>query len=411
MLRKERSFDIVDGNDIYLTEPKIALQSNSVEDHFLKCDMTTDLSYKREENEEPSTNLVELITKGKEHKLDTHQEQPPELNTLSESLLQHCLKDTISYLQNIRRCREEKIEQSNQELHSSSFSSNLHNKIKDVPNEDLYPQVDLRENEPIRSLISVYGDELDWFDEDFGLSTRKVQQREMKQFPHVEPTPEPCLLVPEPIPKPLLPLLQAEPYMVVPHTPREVEQLVCLATEELWKWKQICGDIQEIRTTFTQHGDDEQSPATQAYKAVVFDLILQIFEEIYSADSRELQPPWKKSSRVLPAYARRVRDPQSLQEIKTFIVDEVLSLLGLKKELNHKTDWQRMMKFGRKKRDRVDHILVKELHEEETQWVNYDEDELFVKMQLADGIFEALIRDTVHVLQSIQEKKNFSLLV
>lgn len=49
---------------------------------------------------------------------------------------------------------------------------------------------------------------------------------------------------------------------------------------------------------------------------------------------------------------------------------------------------------------------MQELHEEETQWVNYDEDELFVKMQLADGIFEALIRDTIQVLQSIQSKKN-----
>lgn len=41
-----------------------------------------------------------------------------------------------------------------------------------------------------------------------------------------------------------------------------------------------------------------------------------------------------------------------------FITTEVLKLFSLKKELNHKTDWQKMMKFGRKKRDRVDHILV-----------------------------------------------------
>lgn len=98
-----------------------------------------------------------------------------------------------------------------------------------------------------------------------------------------------------------------------------------------------------------------------------------------------------------------------------------------------------MIKFGRKKRDRVDHILVsvfnltfrmlvnlnliiqtfksmrlyslfhfqvQELHEEESQWVNYDEDELFVKMQLADGIFDALLKDTADVLTEIQEKKS-----
>ena len=43
---------------------------------------------------------------------------------------------------------------------------------------------------------------------------------------------------------------------------------------------------------------------------------------------------------------------------QNFIATEVLKLFGLKKEPNHKTDWQKMMKFGRKKRDRVDHILV-----------------------------------------------------
>lgn len=54
---------------------------------------------------------------------------------------------------------------------------------------------------------------------------------------------------------------------------------------------------------------------------------------------------------------------------------------------------------------------VQELHEEEAQWVNYDEDELCVKMQLADGIFEALIRDTVDVLNQINEKQQRLLLV
>jgi centrosomal protein CEP350 len=36
----------------------------------------------------------------------------------------------------------------------------------------------------------------------------------------------------------------------------------------------------------------------------------------------------------------------------------VLKLYGLRKDQSQKTDWQKMLKFGRKKRDRVDHILV-----------------------------------------------------
>lgn len=41
-----------------------------------------------------------------------------------------------------------------------------------------------------------------------------------------------------------------------------------------------------------------------------------------------------------------------------FITAEVLKLYGLAKDEGQKTDWQKMLKFGRKKRDRVDHILV-----------------------------------------------------
>lgn len=48
---------------------------------------------------------------------------------------------------------------------------------------------------------------------------------------------------------------------------------------------------------------------------------------------------------------------------------------------------------------------VQELHEEEAQWVNYDEDELFVKMQLADSIFDALLKDTANVLTLIYDKR------
>lgn len=51
------------------------------------------------------------------------------------------------------------------------------------------------------------------------------------------------------------------------------------------------------------------------------------------------------------------------------------------------------------------HFQVQELHEEESLWVNYDEDELYVKMQLADGIFDSLIKDTAEVITQIQEKR------
>ena len=37
--------------------------------------------------------------------------------------------------------------------------------------------------------------------------------------------------------------------------------------------------------------------------------------------------------------------------------------------------------------------------------MNYDEDELFVKMQLADSIFDALLKDTANTLTLIYDKR------
>ncbi|XP_073499374.1 centrosome-associated protein 350 isoform X2 [Phyllobates terribilis] len=380
----------------------------------LQAGTSTDAPILDEENQRPKTPLLELT---EDHSEDRLNKQAPEVSTLSDSLLQACLKDTVSYLQSIRRERAQKIKQSNRELRSIEAISDLHKEGGNVLKEDEYQELDslheafgedeVKGFEPSRSILSILGDEPDWFDEDFGLSSRKSQQFELERALSSGPVSEPNTLAPrlEPSPKSVQPVPPPELIFAVPHTVAEVEQLVEVAVDKLWDWKQLNGNLQEIRNTFICNKEDE-SPAYSAYKEMLFDLTLHIFEEICSPDPRGSQPSWKKPLRVTPSYSRRVKDHRNMKEVKSFLTSEVLNLLSLRKEHNYKTDWQRMMKFGRKKRDRVDHILVQELHEEEAQWVNYDEDELFVKMQLADGIFEALIRDTIQVLQGIQSKNN-----
>ena len=66
---------------------------------------------------------------------------------------------------------------------------------------------------------------------------------------------------------------------------------------------------------------------------------------------------------------------------------------------------QPKLKWGsRKKKDDVDQILIAELREEEPDWVNYDDDELAVKMQLADAIFESLLAETGRVMMDACSK-------
>ncbi|NXU85937.1 CE350 protein, partial [Xiphorhynchus elegans] len=401
--------------------------------------------------EKPATPLLDLLTKEKNQleaqlrlplrEKEKSKDQVEKVCFLTDSLLRDFVKDTVNQLQQIKKVRNEKIQLSNQELcdvkeESSApsqqvekqipdglnnffLSSNLEDDREELSSPDMCPRPEspvfgasgqeelakrLAELELNREFLSVLGDDQDWFDEDYGLSSGKLQQKEAEE-PAVLPQVELQKVPPKPCEEPL----------AVPHTAVEVEGMVHAAAEELWKLKELGHDLQ----SFSLHTDlsgslQEQDTDTinkQVYKKVVFDLTREIFGEIFAEDPNLNQPIWMKPCRIASAYFRRVKDPNDLDEIKSFIAAEVLKLFSLRKEPNHKTDWQKMMKFGRKKRDRVDHILVQELHEEEAQWVNYNEDELCVKMQLADGIFEALIRDTVDVLNQINEKQRRLLLV
>ncbi|XP_034634112.1 centrosome-associated protein 350 isoform X6 [Trachemys scripta elegans] len=403
--------------------------------------------------EKPATPLLDLLTKEKNQleaqlrlplrEEEKSKDQLKKVCLLTDSLLKDFVKDTVNQLQQIKKVRNEKINLSNQELcdvqeelssrtpaqHAEEqvakglqnffLSSELEDEREEVSSPDMCPRPEspvfgasgqeelakrLAELELSREFLSVLGDDQDWFDEDFGLSSHKVPQKQTEESA-VLPKTEPQKVPPKPCEEPL----------AVPHTAVEVEDMVHAAAEELWKLKELGHDLQNISLPIdlsnTTKEQDIETISKQVYKQAVFDLTREIFREIFAEDPNLNQPIWMKPCRITSTYFRRVKDPNDLDEIKSFIAAEVLKLFSLRKESNHKTDWQKMMKFGRKKRDRVDHILVQELHEEEAQWVNYDEDELCVKMQLADGIFEALIRDTINVLNQINEKQGRLLLL
>ncbi|XP_062048927.1 centrosome-associated protein 350 [Lepus europaeus] len=405
--------------------------------------------------EKLSTPLLDLLTREKsqlEAQLQSSlseerksQQQLDTVSSLTDSLLKGFVKDTVTQLQQIKKARSEKIQLSNQELLDDGqqevpppdlcqspeeqsprvsgglLRSELEDEKEEISSPDMCPRPEspvfgasgqeelakrLAELEISREFLSALGDDQDWFDEDFGLSSsHKIQKNK------AEETIVPLMAEPKRAPQ-----KPCETLLAVPHTAEEVETLVHDAAEELWKWKELGQDLHSVRIPAkllgcASKGPDVESTSKRVYKQVVFDLTKEIFEEIFAEDPNLNQPVWMKPCRINSSYFRRVKNPNNLDEIKNFIATEVLKLFSLKKEPNNKTDWQKMMKFGRKKRDRVDHILVQELHEEEAQWVNYDEDELCVKMQLADGIFETLIKDTIDVLNHISEKQGRMLLV
>uniref|UniRef100_A0A8C7R6W1 Centrosomal protein 350 n=1 Tax=Oncorhynchus mykiss TaxID=8022 RepID=A0A8C7R6W1_ONCMY len=406
--------------------------------------------------------LNETTTLIERNGLDTHQKSTPEqtvekdaLCAFAEKLLNNFMKDAVTQFTQIRKAKEEKISAYNQmqddffndeggvtvsrpqsvaqrdglpffldaEQEEQVSSPELCNRPESpvlgaTGQEELAKR--LAELELSRELQDELGDEQDWFDEDYGLSSHREQQRQKRRQQQEEEglsAGSGCQVKTPPRPElPLQPKLPEQPAMVVPHSAPEVEKLVHAATQEIWdrfklgQGTQTLAGLPVLKPSEEFLGCDtigqDKGQCVRSYRQAVYDLTWEIIQEIFAEDPNAHQPQWVKPRRMNSSYFHRVMSPGDITRVQVFITTEVLKLYGLKKDHNQKTDWQKMLKFGRKKRDRVDHILVQELHEEESQWVNYDEDELYVKMQLADGIFDALIKDTAEVLSQIQEKRS-----
>uniref|UniRef100_A0A8C1RXS2 Centrosomal protein 350 n=2 Tax=Cyprinus carpio TaxID=7962 RepID=A0A8C1RXS2_CYPCA len=432
-------------------------------------------SKKQKQEEEPTAVILDLLVEDKKSRVDgfpkttdisieeASLDNREDLNnkraltTLADKLVENFLCDAVKQFQKIKKDKEEKLSAANQLKRdfineddgldgSNNFKSQSRSSSKtktdsfrtffDDDQEELSsPEHCNRPESPVlgtsgqeelakrlaelelsRELFDVLGDEQDWFDEDFGLSSRKQQQKQKPQQDGISGAGEQVKTPP----RPELPVQMKqpeEPAMIVPHTVQEVEKLVIAATQEIWKScklghgrPSLTGVPKPQPSNIFLEGDskanDLEAQCQQSYKLAVFDLSWEVIQDIYAEDPKVDQPQWMKPRRLNSNYFHRLKCPNDITTVQEFVTTEVLKLCGLKKEQNQKTDWQKMIKFGRKKRDRVDHILVQELHEEESQWVNYDEDELFVKMQLADGIFDTLLKDTADVLTQIQGKKS-----
>ncbi|XP_077439763.1 centrosome-associated protein 350 isoform X2 [Vanacampus margaritifer] len=386
---------------------------------------------------------------------------------LADKLLSNFVIDTVQDLVQIKKAKEQKIEASNQ-LNGGIVESGEQGIISLLESQDglssflpeeepSSPEFCYRPKSPIlgasgqeelakrlaelelnRDLLDELGDDQDWFDEDFGLSSRREQQRlQQKQrdketrlgadvgrsedplrglTPHrdgdqsAKTPPRPAL------PLPLPPKLPEQPAMVVPHSAVEVENMVHAAIQEIWE---SCGLKTEGRVSLSHMAcpkpsqeflvvedstEDQEALSIRSYKQAVYDLTWEILQEIYAEDPNANQPEWVKPHRLRPAFSHRVKTPGDINKVQEFVTEEVLKLYGLAKNKSKKPDCQKMLKFGRKKRDRVDQILVQELHEEEAQWVCYEEDEMSVKMQLADSIFDLLLKDTANLLSLITKR-------
>ncbi|BFZ05882.1 hypothetical protein BsWGS_08921 [Bradybaena similaris] len=197
---------------------------------------------------------------------------------------------------------------------------------------------------------------------------------------------------------------------VVPHTKEEIAPIVSQAVEIYWEKRRFGESLEEVQVPpdFLLEAEDETSSdrltvkSRRSWRMMLFDLTGEIIQDIYSSDDKPDVPVWQKPKHKPQKYFHKANPPTTIEGLQPVVHAAVFQLLGL----NGSHKYNTVNKWSiRKKKDLVDAILTKELGEDELGWVNYDDEELNLKMSLAESIFDSLLLDTVHTVNGIYQKK------
>ncbi|KAM7144522.1 coiled-coil domain-containing protein 187 isoform 2-T2 [Macrochelys suwanniensis] len=198
--------------------------------------------------------------------------------------------------------------------------------------------------------------------------------------------------------------------LVVPHNSSHVMILSAHAVDKLWTPQNICSNSRRINVPkdfdCNDISDDNlEVESKRIYNQVIFDLTHELLHAEYQVTANPNPLPWLKE-KLDSRYYRPICRKTDISEVKSFIQGEIIKIMNLEKNsLEMKRKLLNMTKYGNCKRDRVDLILIQELHKEESQWTDYAEDELAVKMRVTEDIFDSLVLDTIGVLEKISLKR------
>ncbi|XP_077534807.1 uncharacterized protein LOC144146742 isoform X2 [Haemaphysalis longicornis] len=234
--------------------------------------------------------------------------------------------------------------------------------------------------------------EQDWFDDDFGLGSGDNALAYQRRIPNKPPPPY------SPPKEGFLSKLFSEGAWKVPSTKAEVSALVRNAATAIYAGAVQGTTFAEI--AFSPEFAGERSgtfvmdaDSHQAYCQFLFDLVKETAQELFCAEATEARPPpWQRNVRL-----RRKRPlPSTMDSFVSLVESKVMSVPGLHEdsELAFRNCGDRGLSF-------VDVLLYSEARSEEPDWVDYSREEVVVKDQVANAIFQLLVDDTLETLKSL----------
>lgn len=210
-----------------------------------------------------------------------------------------------------------------------------------------------------------------------------------------------------PPPEDILPVKQVDtvkPFQI-PYKEAETRNLVFAAYNEILNRGSVSlNDIEPSRTFIESQSGKESYDEnyTKLFNTLVFDLTKSQLADI--EEFREMQtkhrPDWIKATRR--TFSKFTRQTQMVRgdEVCKILSEYISVCLDLTPGRPSLEKLKKKLPLNPSKKDYVDAVLVEEIREEEAQWVNYDDDELKVKYQLADSILDSLLDEIVDTLST-----------
>lgn len=189
--------------------------------------------------------------------------------------------------------------------------------------------------------------------------------------------------------------------------PSNIEELIAFtekATAIIFKAKEAGEDIMNLKAPseiceLTKENDETMKKDRRIYNTFLFDLCKETIAEVYQAEYEKPGPSWTKPNvKTKPI----VKIPKTIQELNAYVNKEVATLFGFKTKLQREN---MVMRWSRKRRDRVDELLAREAQAEEDEWTKFHHDELAVKNGLTVTILDTLLMETVNVVKVAYAKK------
>lgn len=194
------------------------------------------------------------------------------------------------------------------------------------------------------------------------------------------------------------------PPAVVPSNVEELTAFTEKATELILNAKNSGQDITclEAPPEIFQMSKDNNESSKQdrrIYNTFLFDLCKETIAELYRTEYEKPGPSWTKPN-VKTKTAMKI--PKTIEELNNYVSKEVATLFGFKTKLQREN---MVMRWSRKRRDRVDELLAREAQAEEDEWTKFHHDELAVKNELTVAILDTLILETTNSVKAVYAKK------